>query len=321
MCKLAIVGCGKIARFHVPAMKAAGFTISAIGGREGTETYLNDFAKEFNLPDAVIYSDPNMLLTSSSWDALLLCCPTEYMLSYIRAAVNKNKPILVEKPVSNNFLELKKFFKYENIKVAYNRRYYKTVDYAKKFLADNEITLIKVSIPEVSDEKFNSKFFPERLPIKSYENSVHVFDLLRYLVGDIYWTHSESIASNNSYKALVGFGKSKRGNAIILDSCFNSSDNFAIQMVCGSKRLALKPLESAKLFDGMDVQQPSIEIPIRSYSPVLQHQIIETDINNMKLGFALQAKDFRGFCNGKKSAAATIYDSYKALELIENLKR
>ena len=47
MCKLAIVGCGNIARFHVPAMKAAGFTISAIGGREGTEAYLNDFAKEF----------------------------------------------------------------------------------------------------------------------------------------------------------------------------------------------------------------------------------------------------------------------------------
>jgi len=321
MCNLAIIGCGNIAKFHVPAMKAAGFNISAISGRSGTVDYLNGFAKQFDLQDAIVFNDTNDLLASDNWDALLISCPTDLMLTYLRTAVRKNKPILTEKPVSHNYLELREFLEYKNIHVAYNRRFYQTVRFAKEFLLNHEISLVKVTIPEKSDDIFNSQFFPERLPINSYENSVHVFDLLRYLLGDIFWTHSESIASNNNYKALVGFGKSKRGNNIILDSCFNSSDNFSIQMLCGSKRLMLKPLETAKLFDGMDVQQPSIEIPIRRYSPVLQHQIIETDINNMKLGFALQAKDFRGFCNGKKSVAATIYDSYKALELIENLKR
>ena len=43
MTKLAILGCGNIARFHVPAMKSSGFKISAISGRPKTEDYLNNF--------------------------------------------------------------------------------------------------------------------------------------------------------------------------------------------------------------------------------------------------------------------------------------
>ena len=320
MCNLAIVGCGNIAKFHVPAMKAAGFNISAISGRPGTADYLNSFARELKLPEAVIFNDSNTLLTSDNWDALLLCCPTNLTLTYIRTAVTKNKPILAEKPVSHSSSELREFFKYQNIKVAYNRRFYKVVEYAKEFLLNNEISLVKVTIPESSDEIFNSQFFPERLPINSYENSVHVADLLRYLFGDISWTHHESIADDKNYKALLGFGKSKTGINIVLDSCFNSSDNFGIQLISGSRRLELKPLESAQLFDGMNIVPPSVEVPVRRYLPVLKHELVETDESNMKLGFVRQAKDFRGFCNGHESSAATIYDSYKALDLIEGLK-
>ena len=320
MCKLAIIGCGNIAKFHVPAMKAAGFDVSAISGRPGTADYLNSFAREFNLTKAAIFNDPYMLLASDNWDALLLSCPTNFTLRYIRIAIKKSKPILAEKPVSLRSSELREFFKHQNIKVAYNRRFYNVVEYAKEFLTNNEISLVKVTIPESSDEKFNAQFFPERLPIKSYENSVHVVDLLRYLFGDIRWTHHESITNGTNYKALIGIGKSKAGINILLDSCFNSSDNFGIQIISNSKRLELKPLESARLFDGMKIVSPSCEVPVRRYLPDLKYELVESDESNMKLGFARQAEDFRGFCNGNESRAATIYDSYKALELIERLK-
>jgi len=145
-------------------------------------------------------------------------------------------------------------------------------------------------------------------------------DLMRYLLGEISWCHHESIKTQHNYKALIGIGKSELGNTILLDSCFNSSDNFAIQLINDAKRLELKPLESAQLYDGMNVVHPTKDIPIRRYLPVLKNQIIEADVSNMKLGFRLQAKDFKNFCDGKKSIAASIYDSYKALTLLEELK-
>jgi predicted dehydrogenase len=320
MNNLAILGCGNIARFHVTAMKSCGFNISAISGRPGTKEYLSSFASEFGLNDAIIYADPIDLLSSNNWDAILLSCPTDVMLDYLKLALKKDKPILVEKPVSHKPDELKGFLKCKNIKVAYNRRFYKTVEYAKNFLLNNKTSIMKVTIPESSDETFNSKYFPERLPINSYENSVHVVDLMRYILGDITWSHHESIKNNNNYKALVGIGKSEFGNIVILDSCFNSSDNFAIQLINDSKRLELRPLESAQLYSGIKVVHPTKDTPIRTYLPVLKNQIIETDVDNIKLGFRLQSKDFKNFCDGKDSIAASIYDSYKALKLLEELR-
>lgn len=320
MTKLAILGCGNIARFHVPAMKSSGFKISAISGRPKTEDYLNNFALEFGLKDTIIFGDPIDLIESDNWDAILISCPANVMLNYLELALKKNKPILAEKPISYKSDELKKFLKYKNVKVAYNRRFYKTVEYAKKFLIEHKSSIIKVTIPESSDEICDSKYFPDRLPIKSYENSVHMIDLIRYLLGEISWSFKKSTKNKTSYKALVGIGESENGNLIVLDSCFNSSDNFAIQIISDSKKLELRPIETAYFFDGMKVIEPTKEIPIRAYTPTLIDKIIETDIDNIKLGFRSQAIDFKNFCDGKSSNAATIYDSYRALQLIEALK-
>ena len=82
----------------------------------------------------------------------------------------------------------------------------------------------------------------------------------------------------------------------------------------------MKPLESAQLYDGMKVIQPTKDIPIKTYKPLLKEQLIETDVDNIKPGFRLQAEDFKNFCDGKNSIGATIYDSYKALKTIEDLK-
>ena len=320
MYKLAIIGCGNIARFHLPAMQACGFSISAISGRPGSSEYLKKFASDFRLSDVEIYSNPVNLINSGTWDAILLSCPTDVMMDYLEITTKKCKPILAEKPVSNEPEKLKKFFKNKYIKVAYNRRFYKTTKYAKDFLLEHKNSIVKVTIPESSDELFNTKFFPKRLPINSYENSVHVIDLVRFILGDIKWSYHESIKKTANYRALIGVGKSEMGNSVILDSCFNSSDNFSIQFIHDTKRLELKPLESAQLYDGMRVIHPTRDIPVRTYKPLLKEQLIETDADNIKLGFRLQAEDFKNFCDGKKSFGATIHDSYKALKTIEGLK-
>ena len=320
MLNLAIIGCGNIANFHVPAMKLAGFNVSSVSGRNGSYDYLKNFCNSHSLNEVKIFDSSEELLDTNNWDALLISCPTDSIIKYLKVAVTKNKPILVEKPVSKISNELKNFFEFENLRVAYNRRFYGTVKAAKKFFKENKNSIVKVTIPESSDEKYNTQFFPERLPSNTYENSVHMADLIRYIFGDIEWNYKKSISQNNNYKKIIGFGTSTSGSSIILDSCYNSSENFSIEMISGRKRLQLKPIECLNFFDGMEVVHPTEEIPIRTYTPILKERILEKDENNIKLGFSEQSQDFLDFCKGKKSKAARIEDSYKALRLLEDLK-
>ena len=69
-------------------------------------------------------------------------------MEYLKIAINYKKPILVEKPISHNSNALIPFLECKNIKVAFNRRFYKSVKFAKKFYNTNDISLVKVSIPE-----------------------------------------------------------------------------------------------------------------------------------------------------------------------------
>ena len=55
MKKLAIIGCGNIARFHIPAMQSSGFIIAAISGRPNSIDYLEGFASELKLNKTKIY--------------------------------------------------------------------------------------------------------------------------------------------------------------------------------------------------------------------------------------------------------------------------
>ena len=82
-----------------------------------------------------------------------------------------------------------------------------------------------MAIPERSDELLDSKSFPQRLPVNTYENSVHVADLL-FLFGNIEWTHRDNVTNAKNYKALVGIGRTAKAGCQ-LRRCFNSSGNFS----------------------------------------------------------------------------------------------
>ena len=320
MTNLAILGCGKIAKFHIPAMQAAGFKVTAIAGRPGSAEKLHKFSLENNLCKAEVYNDPNDLITSNNWDALLLCCSTNAMIGYINSLQNKKKPILVEKPVSYNSLSLKELKDHDHIRVAYNRRFYKTVSYAKNFVSQNENLIAKVSIPEISNLESDALSFPKRLPLKSYENSVHVIDILRYTLGNFEVIYKKNVVNEQNYLAIICIGVTETGNTIVIDSCYNAPDNFKIDYISKTKRLELKPIELAKLYDGMQIADPSEKLPIRMYSPIVIDTISEISEGNLKLGFLEQAHDFKKFCKGSISKAANINDAYEAVKLIEKFQ-
>ena len=121
------------------------------------------------------------------------------------------------------------------------------------------------------------------------------------------------------YKTIIATGTSKVGCLIQLDICFNSSDNFSIDIVSDKKRVVLSPIEIARFYDGIETIHPTKEIPIRRYNPIMREEVIISDINNLKPGFYEQALDFNKFCKGELNKGPSIIDAYNSLKSIEQL--
>ncbi len=314
MTKIGIIGCGNISKFHIPALKKVGFSIVGISGREGSENKLKKFSKENYIENSKIFLSSIELIHSNIWDALLICCPTESSLEYLTIASKYKKPILAEKPITYKSDELFPLLEFDNIKVAFNRRFYDSVKMAKKFYDENKISLIKVSIPEKNNEIIDIKKFP----ISIYENSIHLFDLLNFITDKCNFHYCESLIYQKEYKTIIATGTGKKGCLIQLDICFNSSDNFSIDIISETKRVKLSPIEIARFYDGIEIVDP-VGISIRRYNPIMQKEVITLDANKLKLGFYEQALDFYMFCRGEKNKGASIIDAYNNLKSIEQL--
>jgi len=315
---LAVIGCGNIARFHIPAMKDVGFNIVSIAGSLNSKNVLN-FAKKYNIDK--VYNNPlDMVENASEWDALLILSPVSTIVDYLNLAVKFGKPILSEKPVALDHEYLKDFIHYKNIRVAFNRRFYSGVEFSKKYVQKYPNSLIKVIIPEKRIDPDHNINFPKRLPLLSYENSVHMFDLVNYISGGVEWKETSSIKSLDKYIAINAHGHGINGTTIQLESYFNSPDNFSINILSGDERVEMKPIEVTSFFKGMEVNEPTVEMPIRMYIPKLHNKIIDLPDGGHKPGFLGQAQDFMNFCLGWQDCpGADISDAYSALKLAQSL--
>lgn len=316
--RLALVGCGNIADFHLPAMREAGFDCVSVAGSVNS-TRAREFANRHGIKNT--YSDPvELIYDSSCWDALLLASPVSTMLDYIKLVAPTGKPILAEKPVALNHEDLTPLRKYQNVLVAYNRRFYSSVEYAKNFVDSHADIIIKVSIPEKRIDPDHNIDFPDRLPLSSYQNSVHLFDLLNFLAGKVQWKVASAIYGADKYLGVVALGKSTKKFTVQLDSCFNSPDNFSINIISGDERIELRPIEIARYYKGMQVNEPTEKIPIRTYTPELIDQVVAGGEGGLKPGFLMQAKNFMRYCVAEGGhRGATLDDAYNALETAHSL--
>jgi predicted dehydrogenase len=318
--KIAIIGCGNIAEFHVPALRSVGFEIAYVASSLNSST-VGEFANRHSIDN--VFKNPIDLIESHEWDALLIASPIETIIEYIHKAVVHNKPILIEKPVALNYNDLNGVVDYENVYVAYNRRFYKTTKYVEKFLKDHPKSLIKVTIPESDKSADGYNTFPNKLPILTYENSVHVVDLVNYLIGKIEWNSVDHVIKNNKYLAISALGVGEQGFHVVLDICYNSPANFSIDILHASERIEMRPIEIAYHYEGMRVEEPSNEIPIRRYLPLIKETIINSSkAKELKPGFYEQAMDFMKICQGRLSdRSATLRDARDVLEVVHKLSK
>jgi predicted dehydrogenase len=321
MTNLAIIGAGSIAEFQIPAFRAAGFRISGAASSLGSTT-IASFCNKHKIKN--YFTDPEKLISSKDWDALYLSMPTNYSLEYLDLLKNEKRPILIEKPVSFSSYELLKRSGFTNVRVGYNRRFYDGVDYVKKFLESSNEVLVKVCIPESSfyPDIFKNKNF--YLPPLTFENSTHIFDLINYLCGKIEWQYGKlSQQSNNKFpKFIIGNGLSSNGHNIVLDIIYDCPTNFSLEFLTDTDHLVLRPLEVMHHYQGIEIREPTHDLPFRTYQPKIFLSIKENNYHNLKPGLLGQAKAFYDFFHGEKDTRlATLSDAAISIKTIEDLLR
>jgi hypothetical protein len=118
--------------------------------------------------------------------------------------------------------------------------------------------------------------------------------------------------------------RSGRGDLCAVTANWNAPSNFAVDIHAGDERFQLRPFEVGYAFRGMNVIEPTAEVPIRRYLPICVETVLPDGLSEQhKPGFVRQAMALRRMVDGVApgAEAARMNDAFEALSLAEVLLR
>jgi|688.fasta_scaffold603721_1 hypothetical protein len=182
-----------------------------------------------------------------------------HLLTYAKKMVELGiRNILIEKPGSIFLSELKDFecitMDFDiNIRIAYNRRFYRSVQECKKQVQlDNNIVNVNFEFNEKLSEIDNLPIDDKIKQKWMIANSSHVFDTVNFICGDI--NASTQYASHQTFlhpsgTTFVGCGKLINGGLYSYSSNWGIGGRWKIEIVTNKNRYLLHPLERLKIYN------------------------------------------------------------------------
>lgn len=286
--RIGFIGSSPISRFHVDASKKNGFEICAIGTRKNSKRSY-DFAKNQNLLEKYCENGWEQVL-DYDLDAYCICVETKASYKILEKALDLNKPILIEKPLAYDIDFLNLICSHPNqekIFVAYNRRYYKTVNELKNICKVSNGGTIYVNVP---DSKRGIKNF--------LSNGCHMVDALIYIIGNFEIKETLIRSERNDIDSITSICENKKWK-ILFNAHSLIPANFSITINSDEKVLELKPLEKLSIYEGLDISEPCNGQTLRQYTPKLKKNFFES--SKLKPGFQQMYKAFSLFIKGDLS--------------------
>jgi predicted dehydrogenase len=312
--KIAFIGSGKVATFHIEAALRAGFIITSISATDKSKSAL-EISKKYDIPN--YFERTEDLLSSNKYDCLSVITPPSVTIKLLELIENKNVPALIEKPGALNSISLNKFIHLKNIFVGYNRRYYKTIQ-ALELMSDNRDGLYTFSIIETA--KIENDIL-EEISYAVLNNSVHILDLINYLLGKCEIRNSVYSKINHNLNCRIYQGDNFIGN---LTLSFNSIKNTSIEFDCTELNVNLSPIEKLQVKNEFAIIPPDRKYAYNRYETILndtaeQGDVIET--GELKPGFLGQYIDFLQYCNMgiKPQRLASLEDAVDAIRIAESV--
>lgn len=316
-----LIGVGPVSDWHIRALRLAGFDITAVSSRKKSTRVL-PFAQKHKIP--ATYSDwETMLKDKSSFDALLIATHVEGTVDVLSVALELGLPILVEKPVALSSKQIETVCKKAHplVQVGYNRRFYPSILFARQETQAREAAIANLFFPENISHK--SAKAPYSYLYRFFQNSCHGTDMLRFIFGDLQIEKTKYLLRQD--RKLWGFGallSTARGDVVSFTANWGTPANLSLTIDWPGRRIELKPLERASVYEKMKIVEPSKDFPLRQYLPKIANQVGLSEIDLVeKPGFAEQARAFKRMVDTGKPfpLAATLQDAYCAVKLCEDL--
>ena len=241
------------------------------------------------------------MMDKESLSAVFVLAPWDLIDGMLLPLLEFKTPVFFEKPVALVPEHIEEALKtYHNmidrVQIGYNRRFYDFIPIIKTLLADRVIKAIEIHIPEssagiVNENLVNNLFL---------QNSSHVIDLLLFLLDFPVVSmmeikrHINSQGLANGYNGLLMING---GIPVHLVACWNSPSNFGLKFHCDGLLIELLPIETARIYDGFEVIEPTRENPIRRYKPHVSREFFIDPLSaKFKPGFLKQTLNFIDTC-------------------------
>lgn len=251
MHNLLIVGAGYMSKNYINFLKKKALSITVVGNKKNKLDFLEN--KNFK----IIYGGLEKFnLSDKKFNSAIVAVNEINSFAVTKKLIeNKIKNILIEKPGAKNFQELKKIYtlskKYKcKVFIAYNRRFYESINIVKKICkSDGGITSANFSFTEWIDKIKKLKFENYLLKKWFFFNSLHVIDLVFYLIGDPKVIRPFSGKTDKKFTKLlfVGSGITKKNIYFNYHSNWSSAGSWEINLYTKNKKIVLCPLEQIKI--------------------------------------------------------------------------
>lgn len=303
-----------MAREHAKAFKFLGCQISAVTSRLGSPNLL-EFQKQFE--GTSLYNSWTEMISSKELDAIVVCTPPETSTETFRPLLSKRIPALIEKPGALDSRDLEVLARGNSqIFFAYNRRFYESILHLRNLVPRKGFFNF-----DLVEADAKSKL--DRIQILK-NNSVHMLDLIRFLIPEptLNFVSSDLSGSNLIYR----IDELEGSNVGLLRLTFGATRNQEIKWDSGNLSATVKPIECLTIANSFEVSEPTAELPIRRYVPIMSKSDFASSVivdAKFKPGILGQAVEFLNLISNpskyNSSLLAKPIDAFEALKMAEKI--
>jgi hypothetical protein len=271
--KILLVGTGNMAQeyFNVLELLFSKDQILVIGRSLKGSTAFSEtnnievFSGGVESNEKLIKSNIKRSIVATDIEELPLVC--EYLLNY------KVESILLEKPGSLNRKDLERLIKLKNknteIFIAYNRRFYRSINLLKDKLQYEKVQSFSFEFTEFSNQVVSLKKSLVEKQRWFLANSTHVVDLFLFLSGGVKDIHCNHFGTSSWHEPMSfsGSGSTLKGIPFSYIANWNGVGRWGLNITTDKNRYVLKPLEKLQLIPKGSFQTQELDLsePIGTY--------------------------------------------------------
>ena len=311
--RVGILGAGFIGRIHATTLKRD-TRVELVGVADVVEAPAARLAAEVGTRAL----DGLPALINAGAQAVFVCTPNSMHVEPVVTALRAGLHVFSEKPMATS-LEGARTIRDEAAKargiyqIGFNRRFSSVYRFAKQRIDDGRL------VPRLAQMKHNREELkqppwtgdPTVTGGYLYETPVHLFDMGRFLFGDV--AEVSGAARQSCYKELDGF---------VMLFTFKSGVVASVTSVAHTSWFF--PYERVELY-GDHCTVVTEELERAWFSPGMREQVEAIDCFHMpfeqKWGYVEEDRLFIDAVLGERAPAATADDGYRATELVEAVYR